>query len=209
MKMLSKSAIVLAILAICLPVHGEILIYKKTMKCLMASENDVLWDVDEEKDRGFLVLDVIYDANGAVSEIRDAEQIDFERNGRYKWYWQEEHWFQFAGIELEKSLLWVLMQKYSNEGGAEIFVMTGKAKDTRIGLGKDERREVAKTIKGDILADWVDSEGIVQICTISLRLQTKWTKQANDENEGDQDFEYAINDIVKAYLEKRGYRHLI
>lgn len=208
MKMLSKSAIVLAILAVCLPAHGEIIIYRKTMKCLMASEEDGLWDVDEGIYRGYLVLDVTYDSNGAISEIQAAEQIYYESIGRNKWFWQEEHWFQFAGIDLERGFLWVLMEKDSDEGGGEILVITGKAKDTRIGLGKDEPREVAKAIKGDILADWIIGEGIVQMCTISLRLQSRWTKRANDENEGDQDFEYAVFDIVKAYLENRGYRHL-
>jgi hypothetical protein len=205
MKMLLKSTIVLSMLSICMPVKGEILIYKNTVRCLTASENDELWDVDEEIERGFLILDVTYDPNGAVSGISDVEQIRYVKTGRYKWYWEQEHRFEFAGIEIEKGVLWILMERDMGEGSGEILIITGKAKDKRIGLDRNERREVARAFRGEILADWIISDGIVQMCTVSLRLQSSFTKRANDVDEGNQDFEYAVSNIVKEYLRGRGY----
>lgn len=208
MKPLSKSAIIFVVLTICMPVRSEILIYKKTTKCLTAYEGDEFWEVEDEINRGYLVLDVTADPNGEVTGIHSAEQIEYVRRGRNKWYWQQEHSFEFSGIEIEKGFLWVFMEKDTSDIEGGIFVMTGKAKDSRIGLGKDEPRGIAKRIKGDILVDWIIGDGVLQICTVTLRLQSKFTKRANDENEGDQDFEYAVFDIVKAYLNDRGYQHL-
>jgi hypothetical protein len=206
MKMLSKSAILLATLAICLPARGEILIYKMTVKCMTASEYYDLWDVDEDIDRAYLVLDVRYDTNGVIAAVRSAEQIEYQRSGKNKWYWQRERLLHVEEIELEKGVLWVLMERDWGDEGAEILVLTGKARDMRIGLGKEEPRTVARAIKGQSQADYITDEGIVQMCTISLRLQSRWTKRANDAQEGNQDFTYAVYDIVKAYLNDNGYQ---
>jgi len=208
MKMLSKSAIIFVLLAICLPVRGEILIYKMTLKCLMVSEDDELWDVEEDVDRAYLVIDVAYDPNGAVSEIRDANQVEYKRSGRNKWFWRQDRLLSLEAIELEKIVLWIFMERDFSGEGAELLVLTGKAKNMDIGLGRDEKREVARAAKGEIHADWVTDDGILQICTISLRLHSKWTKQANDVNEGDQDFSYAVFDIVTAYFEDRNYHYV-
>jgi hypothetical protein len=175
---------------------------------LTASEDDELWEVEDEIVRGYLILDLTYNQNGTPTVVVDANQIEYQVRGRNKWYYQWEHWFDFSEIEMEKGVLWVLMEKYTDDIEGEIFVMTGKARDKRIGLGKDEPRSVAKAVKGEILADWTTGEGILQICEISLRLQSKWTKRANDANEGDQDFDYAVSDIVMAYLDDKGYQYV-
>jgi hypothetical protein len=208
MNITSKSAIIFLLLAICMPARSEILIYKKTLKCLTASEDDELWDVEYEIEKGFLVFDVGYDPNGAITSIHDVDQIDYERSGRNKWYYLRDPWFDFARTEIEKGILWVFMEKDTDSIEGEILVMTGKAKDKKIGLGRDEPRGVAKTIKGKILADWITGEGILQICTISLRLHSGWTKRANDADQGNQDFDYAVSDIVMAYLDDKGYQYI-
>ena len=107
-------------------------------------------------------------------------------------------------IDSGRSTEWILVEK-EYLAGAEIWIMRGKARDADIGLGRDEKRAIARSIKGDIHVAYYGVEGGFQTCEFSIRLNSQWTKQANDVNQGNQDFSYATEDIVEAYLEDNGY----
>jgi len=212
MRTLAKLVMLLAVLAICMPAYGQgeidILIYAKTMDCWEAWW-DGDWDTDEDKITGFLVLEVLYDPEtGEIQDILDAEQIEYWKDGRNKWYWQIEEEFLIERVEVDGEVIWVIEYILAEDDDeAQILMVRGVPKDMNIGLGRDaeDKREVARILKGYSLYLYI-SEGVEkEMCTITWRLQQRWTRLANHEDECDGDFECAIFDIVKAWLEDRGY----
>ena len=207
MKTMLKLVMLLAVLAICMPAQGEILIYSKAYHCWEAWQ--ILdWNTDEWTQRGYLVLDVSYDENGEIDAINDAEQIEFERDGRDKFYWQIGEEYIIERVDDGDEVIWVLEQLSGDgEFSAEIVMLKGKARARfmNIGLGRDEQREVARVLDGYWLYLSMGMGVDKQMCTKTLRLQGRWTKLANDPEVGNQDFEFSIFEIVKAWLELRGY----
>ena len=210
MKTLAKLVLVLVLFALCVPANGEILIYSKSYHCWEAWEvldNGVDWEVDEWTQKGFLVLDVEY-YQGEIIAINSAEQIEYDR--RDKEYWQIKEDFEIERIDIGDEVIWVL-EEYEIDTGPDlvaIVMIRGKAKDMNIGLGRDNQREVARVLNGYIMYLYL-GEGIEKgMCTMSLRLHSKWTKCANNPEECDQDFECAVFDIVKAWLQRRGYEEV-
>ena len=211
MRTLVKLVMLLAVLAICMPAYGQgeigILIYAKTMDC-WAAWYDGDWDGDEDHITGYLVLEVVYDGDEIVA-IEDAEQIEYWRDGRDKWYWQRGEEYIIERVELDGEVIWVIEWVHAEEvEDAEIFMIRGKPKKMDIGFGRDEKREVARVLKGYYLSLYLGMGVDKEMCTITWRLQQRWTKCANDPDECDADFECAIYEIVKYWLERRGYDDL-
>ena len=214
MKALVKLVMLLAVLAICMPAYGQevdILIYAKTMDC-WAAWYDGDWGGDEEHITGYLVLAVGYNSEtGEVLGILDAEQIEYWKDARGKWYWQTEEEYIIERVELDGEVIWVIeFVDAEAESAAEILMVRGEPKDMNIGLGRDagDKREVARTLKGYYLSLYLGMGVEKEMCTITWRLQQRWTKLANHEDECDGDWECAIYGIVKDWLERRGYDEL-
>jgi hypothetical protein len=207
MKSLMKLVVLLAVLAFCVPAQGEILVYSKLYNCWEAWEG-LGWNVEEWTQKGFLVLDVDFQ-NGEPNEILQADQIEFEKDGRDKVYWQIEEEFVIERIEVDDEVIWVLEQMDGDEFFAVILMVKGKAKDMNIGLGRGAQREVARTLTGYMLYLNLGMGVDKEMCTYSLRLHSRFTKLANDPEEGNQDFDFARVNIVKAWLTNRGYEEVI
>jgi hypothetical protein len=169
----------------------------------------LVWDVEEWTQRGFLVLDVEYYL-GEIVGINNAWQVEYEKDGRDKVYWDFQELYEIERVEADGEVIWVL--EYINATGetsAEIIMVRGKPKDMNIGLGRDAKREVARVLTGYVLYLDIGMGVEKEMCTFALRLHSPWTRCANDPGECDQDFECAIVDIVFAWLERRGYEHVI
>ena len=145
----------LAVLAFCLPADGEILIYRKTMKCFEADGEVVIdspdwtWDAGDERVTGYLILEVEYDENGEIIEINDAEQVEYWREpwseGGDRWYEQFVEGFDVERIEIEDRwgrpiVYWVLEDWDTWEDGIWFVMHKGKARMVNIGLVGDQRR---------------------------------------------------------------------
>jgi hypothetical protein len=177
MKTLAKFVMLLVVLAFCLPADGEILIYTKTMKCFGAEGYTVdgdpwVWDwVGDERVTGFLILDVVYDGNDLVY-IEDAEQVEYWREGRDKYYEQWGEWFELERIELPgrtewapRIVWWVLENWWLDEDEtyehAGFVMHRGKAKMGNIGLGwrRADQKEVAPALQGCLqYFDWGEDD---------------------------------------------------
>jgi hypothetical protein len=207
MKTMVKLAMLLAVLAICMPAQGEILIYSKLYNCWDAASLDgLVWDVDEWTQRGFLTLNVDYDPNGEPNEILGAYQVEYERDGRDKWYWDYPEEFDIERVEAGGEVIWVLEYIHADsETSAEIIMLRGKPKDMNIGLGRDAKREVARVLTGNILYLNVGMGVQKEMCSFSLRLHSRFTRLANDPDECNQSFECAVLGLVIPWLEQRGY----
>lgn len=211
MKTLVKLVLALVLFAVCVPAQGEILIYSKTYRCWEASEvfdDGVDWIVDEWTQRAFLVLDVDYDEGGEIDDIDGAEQIEYEKDVREKWYWQIKEDFMIERIEVDGEVIWVIeeLQGDFEPDWVDIMMVRGRAREMNIGLGRDDKKEVARVLNGYIMYLSLGMGIEKAMCTMSLRLQSRWTRLANDPEECEESFDCAVYGIVKDWLERRGYR---
>ena len=198
MKTLVKLVMLLAILAICMPAQGEILIYAKTVKCWDAEEDEP-WDVDEFTIRGYLVLEITRDGDEVI--VEEAGQIEYGRDGRDKWW--DAYPEEFFCIRVENDEVeWVLAQAETDPGDeGEITMLRGKASDMDVGFGRNDRREVAKKLSGKCLTLWTGNGDWLAMCDWELRLKTSWTKKSNEDED---DFGDAMDRVI-GWLENRGY----
>ena len=203
MKTLVKLVMLLAVLAICMPAQGEILIYSKLYRCWEAWEDDG-WNVDEETQKGFLVLDVEY-YQGEIIGIDEAYQVEYWKDGRDKWYWYYPEEYIVERVDVGDEVIWVFEQLDGDEGEAEIIMVRGKSRDMNIGLGRDAQREVARVLNGYVLYLYLGMGVEKEMCTLSMRLHGRFTRLANDPGECDQSFECALFGMVAGWLEDRGY----
>ena len=214
MRTLVKLIVLLALLAICMPAQGEILVYSKVYHCWGAEEiidDGVDWDIWDYTQRGFLVLDVVFDEFGEVVGIEEAVQIEFWREDlRDKYYYVDGEDFFIERVDDGDEVFWVLEQLYGTEGEAEILMVKGKPRVISIGLGREreDRREVARALSGYWLYLYLDEVIDKEMCTFSLRLQGRFTRLANDPDFGDQDFGTTIDAIID-WLEDRGYNGIL
>ena len=93
------------------------------------------------------------------------------------------------------------------EDDIEFMELTFYAIETDIHL-----EQFTLTGKGTFTDEDIDSinlyldDGIEKsMCTMSIRLLQRWTKCANHPDEGNRDFDYAVEQIVEEWLQRRGY----
>jgi len=214
MQIIVKLVILLTVLSINIPTQGEILIYSKLCHCWSAASADMeTWNVDTGIQRGYIILDVDYDPNGELNEIIDIEQTEFkkEENGD-KVYWEVEADYEIESIETDDEVIWVIEYIDADDSDtAEIIMLRGKSKDMGIGLAGNPKREVARELTGYILYLDIGMGVEKQMCAMSLRLQSSWTKQANNPREGgcNQHFGCSSWGIVHFHLERRRYQEIM
>ncbi len=204
---MKKLVMLLAVLALCIPAYGEILVYKTKAKILAYEYDDP--EKLKETYTGYMVLDVNLDDTGGLLEIEDKVDI---------WYWKgSKYYLVDYTFELDLWLLdlgspWVVLSDFwsylyipipPDEGyfGQIWAVTSGKGRETNIGNG--EKRRIAKSTKGHCLCEQ-DGESFLGSGTVSSRLSTKFTRIGNRANECDGDFEDTV-DAITEYLEGKGY----
>jgi hypothetical protein len=201
MKVLVKFVVLSIILAFCVPASGDILIYKKKLKCWDAyNPGGDLWDVVNSRVKGFLVLEVNYNPDGTLAEIVGSTQIDYwwER-GEGKLYEVFEHNFDIIRITDNRSVVWVFVEQDIGDGDIDFVMLKGKVRETSIGTATDE--EVPKRIDGDELFYYDNGDWLVT-CRWSLRFYKRWTQWSNEDED---DLFGAVNNI-EAWLENKGYQ---
>jgi hypothetical protein len=187
---MKKLLIFLAVLAFCLPTYAAepnaVLVYKvkSTLKGVDLDSNDVNDVRVKVKFKAYLVMEVDYSA--AVPVIDDDVVIVYgdDANGGYN-----EVNLPGTIDDFEQSLIksktgWGINTN-ATVGSAWEAIVTGKAKATDIGYGKEAKEVVAKSMKGHIIAygtlthygNEVNGSG-----TVKLRLVKSLTKAANAAN---------------------------
>jgi hypothetical protein len=186
------------------PAQGEILIYTKSMNCFEAMETEPgIWNIYDGSRKGFLILDVEYDL-GEIVGINKATQLDFWKDDYGKWYSQNSHNFNYERI-IDDDTVYLVLEDFVTNEDVLIYMFKGKTKVIKIGLGKDEKREVPQSLEGVIIERYDVDFLYKRICCASLRLSGNWTRHANDPDIGNQDFEFAEYDIVKDWLLRHRY----
>lgn len=218
-RTLTKLAMFSAVLTICIPAYGQgevaVLIYAETIDCWEAREvedNGVDWEIEENRIKAFLLFEVLYDdLTGEIVDILDAAQVEYWKEGRDKKYWIFEEGYIIERVDIGKKVIWVFEQLDGDTkpDWREMLMVRGEVRDMNIGLGRGEKKEVARTLEGYILNLYLGSGIEKSMCTMSIRLLKRWTKCANDPDVGNRNFEYAKKDIVEAWLHRRGYNEFI
>ena len=217
MKTLTRLTMVLAVLAICLPADGEILIYRKTMTCFEVEGEEVIgngpawdWAMYRGWPRGYLILDVNY-VDGQIAQIDNAVQVEYWVEEGHKYYRQIEHTFDVNRVGTDGAVYWVLEDLTAEPlDGLRFMIVRGRTRNTNLGLGWGLLRPVPSVLRGAFLRR-ASSDTYVyrQVCySMSLRVHWSWTRRANSAIGGDQDFGYAEWDIVKTWLERLGYEEV-
>jgi len=213
MKTLAKLVMGLAVLAVCLPADGEILIYSKIMTSFEAEgqpipDDGTDWAVDDARRTGYLILDVEY-VDGQIVAVHNAVQIEYWREAWERYYRQIDHEFGVERFQVDGVVYWILEELSEEEGGLRFVILKGKARNANIGLGWAVQREVPYVLDGALLHR-VSLDGYVykRACSVSLRISLWWTRLANHPIIGDGSFEFAEQDIVKAWLERLRYREV-
>jgi hypothetical protein len=202
MKTMATMAILLVVLGFCLPVHGEILVYKLT-------QNGTSWEPADETRasgagtwKGYAVIDVDY----ADNTITQAVSIDYERDENGKWFAVDPLQLELVRVEDGRRTQWIMLLKNLAVAGEEVtgsFMMAaGTARNRNVGTG--ENREVANTASGYVLWDTREGDRELGMSKISLTFYPAWTYWANREDEGNQDFDATVQ-MIKDYLTGKGY----
>jgi hypothetical protein len=208
METLKKLFVLLIVLAVYVPSRGEILIYQKTISGFDCNAIDDVWNVVERKNRGYLVLEIEYDYVEEVKVINvlNAAQIEYFKEDDDKWYEVDDHDFVVKRADYNGKLMWFLTDTAVDQYiGIEVLMLQGLVADTRIGLGKEELREIPKKLQGNNLNDQqLSISHFIDTRKISLRLHSQWTKIANNPNRINGNFDDAVTDIEVGLVNK-GY----
>ncbi len=196
MNTLFKLTILLIVSVACMPAQGDVLIYTKTLKLWNAGEyGDDLWDVDNMRIRGYLILDVNY-TNMTIDE---AVQLEYWRSRGNKYVIEYDHDFTFRRVIDGRIIEWILVDEDKTETDTDLLMVRGKTKTFNI--GSTDPNEVPVQLKGYRLGSWDDGDAF-QMAEWKLRLQSSWTKITN---ENDIDIDGAVDEIERILVEDRGY----
>jgi hypothetical protein len=192
------------------PAHGEILIYQKTIKGFDCNAVDDVWDVYQRKHRGYLVLEIEYeyDVNDVLTiNVLNAKQIDYFKVDDDKWYEAEDHYFfEVKRADFNGKLMWFLTETIVERFiDIKILMLQGPVVDSKIGLGKEQLREIPKKLKGNNLYDLqLSVVHLIDTWDITLRLNSQWTGIANNPNRLNGNFDDAVADVEVGLINK-GY----
>ena len=195
MKTLVKLVVLLVILAMSLPVQGDILIYNKTVTW-EGVDFGVEDDVYKETDRGFLILEVTYE-NGEIVSVDNAIQIIYGGRGGDKWIDEWTHNFEIHRIHDGNIIGYGLVEYDSDDGYFYAISVSGKAKEQNI--GNDDPNEVPQSLVGTAIEH--DTGNFSERGTYNLRLNNRATRDANQEG---MDFDTVYDNVIE-YLNGRGY----
>jgi hypothetical protein len=191
---MKKLVMLLVVLALCVPTNGYILVYKVTMNCTTVSrqttDDTEGWLLGKDSRRGYLVLDVNDEDPNVLNDVKSVDYYTgTEDHTKYKRYVLNTYHEEFT-----YSILPGLPPKGKNIVNMGLFligervfelgeVALGTAKSVDIGTGS--KVEVAMVLKG-VCAWGLYEDDTLEVTTyemLTLTLNTKWTKRANNPDE--------------------------
>jgi len=203
MKKLAMLAMLLLVLALCLPSYGspsgDILVYKVSIasKAIVIDE-DVAY-IGGETTKGYLVVDVDF-TNAEEPGILDSALVLYGKDldGFKRQVNMGDVINTYDQDPMEKNRNWAVGVWASREIGE--MVVIGKATWRDIGFGKLEKRIVATSLTGHGIWRYDPIKGIPLMSsgTVKADLQSNWTKAYNED--GGTDFDDVVADIQNVKL---------
>lgn len=209
MKTLAKLAILVVVLAFCLPAHAEILIYEFKGDEYNYTRRNGVWEVEIRKETGYVVIEAIYKQDGTIDFFNQAEWMGYWRDNEGKWFVGGQADFEIERVEYGGDVEWLVFER--DVEGAYTHLMTAAGKARNRDIGKEGEREVATKWEGYDLELY---QGQMHFnCEMdevrAVELNSAWTKYANDDEDGlAQNYAAAVQ-FVKDYLEEKGYQPVV
>ncbi len=201
MKTIVKLVMLLAVLVICMPAQGDILIFNKSVKSQGAELTDDVNDVSDvytETNRGFLVLEVTYDANDQIESVDNAAQVEYGITSRTKWATRVLHDFEISRYTDGSKIIYSLSEVDSTDDDFDVMLLQGKAKN--VDIGNADANEAPVQLCGRHL--YRDGDDAAEMCNETMRLNRSLTKSANGLETVSFANAYAL---VQAWLSSRNY----
>ena len=208
MKNVVKLAITLLLVVLYSQANAEILIYKSSTKGYEYNGVSGEWEVIQRKDRGYLIIEIEYidDEEDERINVLNATEFLYWKDGSNNYFKDYDRDYQITRVEYKGNILWYLTGSYASSVEVQALISKGQTSDTSIDFNKDDTVEVATQLKGKNLSDIQLGYGhYIDTWSTSFRFHTTWTKLANSANHGNGDYEYAVEQIVKIYLLRKGY----
>lgn len=210
MKTLAKLAILVAVLAFCLPAYSEILIYEYSSNGDYYGRRNGVWEVEIEDDRGYLVIEVMYNTDGTI-ELNQALYIEYWGDNEGKWFRVVESGFdlEIERVEYGGEVQWLFLERDVEETEIHLMTIAGKAYNQDI--GKEDKREVATKLNGydlEVQRDPMAERFYCEMEEVTAALHSRWTKYANDDEKGLAQNYAATVQYVKDELQKQGYQEV-
>jgi hypothetical protein len=196
---MKKLVMLLVVLALCVPTYGYILVYKLTMSGMVV-DRETIDDTEgyllgKASGRDYLVLDVNDEDPNVLYDVRFVPYYTYtEDHTKYKGYimWTPGEEFTCSilpGLPPKGKNIVRMELSLTGEEGFEVgWRLLGTVKSADIGtLDEDEKKEkkdVATSLKG-VKWEHYENDNLADIgyWTLSLTLDTKWTKTANNPDE--------------------------
>ena len=201
MKTLAKLVMVLAVLALCLPAYGDVLVYKTSITASGFAINE--GEKGKVQARGYFVVDIdlagAENMNNADTLSLDAELVLYWKAGGNKWRKTVVvDTFDITLVEVDngRKVYIVAELEVDVTEGTVVAILAGPEKNTDVGL--PSKYYVPTGLKGSAL---VSGNSYMGSGKVSLRLDSK-TKYANDNLNGN--FDYAV-DWLEDYLDDKDY----
>ncbi len=207
MKFLIKLIVILLFFVLYSQADADILIYKLSITGYDFNGVSGDWEGIQRKDRGYLVLDIRYDDPEDTINVVEAREIIYWKDGEDYLFRVYDRDYQITRVLYRDTIWWFLTGSYADAVEVQAMISKGQSKDIAIDFVKDVTVEVASQLTGRNISDSQLGPGhYIDIWSTKYRFYQQWTKLANNENNGNGDFDYAVDEIVKAYLIRRGYQ---
>jgi len=211
MKFSAKLAIFVILLVFCLPAYCEILIYEYTTNGDYYGRRNGVWEVEIEDDKGYLVIEVMYNVDGTI-ELNQALYIEFWGDNEGKWFRVVESGFdlEIERVEYGGEVQWLFLERDVEE--TETHLMTAEGRAYEQDIGKEDKREVATKLNGydlEVRRDpLAERDFYCEMEEVTVAIHSSWTKYANDGEKGlAQNYAAAVQ-YVKDELQKKGYQEV-
>lgn len=164
------------------------------------------WEGVQRKDRGYLILDIRYDDPEDTINVVEAKEVIYWKDGDDNLFRVYDRDYQITRVFYKDKIWWFLTGSYASAVEVQALIINGQSGDLAIDFDKSVTVEVASQLTGRNLSDIQLGTGhYIDIWSSKYRFYQQWTKLANNANNGNGDFDYAVDEIVKAYLIRKGY----
>lgn len=199
---------VVGVLGVCAPSYGYILVYKlsSTLKMVETDANTM----GNLKLKGYLALDI----DDVEETVDDAEIVFYGKDGDLNDTYIIDRFQGSADAEWSEEGEFVTLRVYDHLDYYYEIIVTGKIKEKDVGLGVDELRSTAPSLKGSMINLWgilLDYDlSLYGSGSASMTLDKNLTKEANGGM-----VPVTVNDVIMAIvqgdggLEDKGYVGLI
>lgn len=184
--------------------NDSILVYNITQNYWYASGSGSYWSTSNSSMRGYMVFDIIYDANGYASDINDVTQFNVYKSGGSKYYYETTPTFDYFGRVSDPNsasgtATWTFVQSGSTSSLGDLTMLRGDVSNRNI--GNSDPNEVAPSLEGSQLYYSSEESSYIRSHVCCWRLDNGLTKKYNSQNMNMSE----VRADIHSRLQRKGY----